>query len=305
MELQGIFVLFFLVSGILTYNFNIFYTVAPPLDVQQAVVSATQNIALFLNLTQDINIAINFDSLAPSVLADSSPSRFCEHPDNTNYPFMVIPDALYSQLTRTPNCPYATDDIHIFTTVNTNPSYPFYYGTDGVKNNYQIDFVTVMMHELVHGLGMISFIDENGINSFAPDASIFDWYTFSGVAGWPTSFLDPTVTPAITDLTVLTDNSLFFTGIDPNSHFQLYTPPVFSPGSSVSHTNYVGLMYWELSRGVFYHVLDIYLVGMLNTFGYDTMNCNAPDVNRCGNCLFNYPCFSRTSDSSAIYSFLF
>ena len=299
------FIWFCILGYIVSYKFNIFYTVAPPLDVQHAITYATQTYQQFLNLTQDINVAINFDTLATSVLADSAPSRFCDHPDDTNYPFMLIPDALYSQLTRTPNCPYASDDIHIFITVNSNPIYPFYYGTDGVKNSYQIDFVSVMMHELTHGLGMISFMNANGINSYAPDAVIFDWYTFTGVTGWPTVFTDPVSTPAILDLTVLTDNSLYFTGIAPNSRFQLYTPPEFTEGSSISHTNYVGLMYWRLSRGVFYHVLDVYIIGMLTTFGYNTINCNAPDITRCGNCLFNYPCFTQSSTASTIYSFFF
>lgn len=300
-----ILILLILLKQWATFQFNVFYSGSPTLEIHQAIVAATQNIQQFLNLTQDINVAISFANLPQNILAQSTPSRVCLHPDTVNFPHVLVPDALYSQLTKTPNCPYASDDIHIFTTVNNNPEFPFYYGLDGTTPSGMFDFVTVMMHEMDHGLGFSSYIDQFGGNYFAPDASIFDWYTFSGVAGWPTSFLDPVSSPAITDLSVMTDDSLFFNGTAPFSYFQLYTPPVFVVGSSISHTAAPGLMYYRLARGVSYHVLDAYLVGMLTTFGYDTTNCDVPNTNLCGNCLHNYPCSPSTSFSPTFSGFLF
>lgn len=289
-------------------QFNIIYgNVIPPTDVVAALQRSVQIINYFMVLQGDINIEVFFTPLPGSILAQSSPSHFCVHPNSALYPYMLVPAALYVQLTGLSNCPLAGDNIHISVQFNSNPPTPFYFGLDGVKSTSKLDFISVAIHEFLHGLGMTSFIDSSSAdNPFSPYSSVYDWNIFykTSVPGWPTSYSLPVGSPAITAFNYLTSNLLYFNGSFPYSYFQLYTPFIFNPGSSISHTAYVGLMYYSIAPGFFYHTLDDHLFGMLQTFGYNMVNCSTPDVNRCGNCLANYACFTYPPSSSSAERFV-
>ena len=50
------------------------------------------------------------------------------------------------------------DDV----TMNVNFGYPYYFGTDALTPDNQYDFVSVVMHELIHGLGFYGSFREQG-----------------------------------------------------------------------------------------------------------------------------------------------
>jgi hypothetical protein len=128
----------------------------------------------------------------------------------------------------------------IILTINTNVNW--YLGTDGNTPVNQYDLVTVIIHELVHGLG---FFD-----SMSADESTGSW----GYASLPViydTFIENAAGNRLTDTLIfknpsvelkneLTSNQLYFNGpvlrsANSGARIKIYAPSTYDPGSSVSH----------------------------------------------------------------------
>ena len=121
----------------------------------------------------------------------------------------------------------------------------FYYGLDGNAGS-SIDFVTVLAHELAHGLGFLSFVDStcigNGekLNGF-DDAYMVHLEDHSTGETWPSmnsferanSALDPG------DLHWIGQNvraeAALTNGVHGSGHVQMFAPNPMRCGSSISH----------------------------------------------------------------------
>lgn len=308
--LKGLNLFFCFLLTIRCAQFNAVYGGgAPSILIQSAIETAFLNLQTFIALTTDVNIYIEWQPLGAGTIAESSANDFCSHPDSTNYPYVIIPSALYGQLVGHGACPLSSFNIHGTILVNTVQNKPFFYGISGNPSNNQLDFITVIMHEVMHILGMQSVMDSGGNEAFAPYGLFYDWWIFYGtkITGWPTTFHSPVSIPSISNPNVLIGGNLFFNGTFPNSYFKVYAPSTFAPGSSISHTDANGLMSYSLSGGEYWYVLDANLFGMMQTFGYTMTNCTLSHLNACGNCLPNFPCFPPSSTSSAflLTSFIF
>ncbi|UCE90366.1 MAG: hypothetical protein JSW10_06015 [Pseudomonadota bacterium] len=130
----------------------------------------------------------------------------------------------------------------------------WYYGLNGSGSSGDSDFVTVVLHELLHGLGFLSLVDEATGTRFAADdgmggtVEMDDAYmvyledhnnamtTWDALddAGRQASAIDPGlhfVGPSVLGSPVLAGLTV---GVDAG-HAMMYSPPVLEPGSSVSH----------------------------------------------------------------------
>jgi hypothetical protein len=110
----------------------------------------------------------------------------------------------------------------------------FYYGLDARPPQNTYDFVTIILHELAHGLGFLDTIDEdNGGWLLENMPDIYSrQLTYRGVGN-----ID-----SLTNnqrLTALTSDSLYWKGLtvvgERGAQVQMYAPSNFSPGSSISH----------------------------------------------------------------------
>ena len=161
-----------------------------------------------------------------------------------------------------------TAECDVQNTFNSNTSVPWYYGTDGNPGAGQIDFVTVVIHELGHGLGFIGsmrYDDGNsgngtectgtanqgcwGYDMGAPYGIrpfVYDCFTGDGYAYTDNLLTDTGVyaNPSAALGTALTSGSVYFGGLDvtldsgnpdPNRNVILYAPATWSPGSSYAH----------------------------------------------------------------------
>lgn len=119
----------------------------------------------------------------------------------------------------------------------------WYFGTDGNTPAGQYDFVTVVLHELGHGLGFFGSMTVSGsTGNWGYGTGFPAIYDRFANADDGTSLLNnpPFANPSANLRTVLTGGSVssggggvFFDGAGGNR--ALYTPGTFNPGSSYSH----------------------------------------------------------------------
>jgi hypothetical protein len=142
----------------------------------------------------------------------------------------------------------STDDIEAVFNSAIGTSCPFptvwYYGLDGNPPSGKIDFVTVVLHELAHGLGFISLVDlATGEKLFGfNDIFMRQLENHSTGKRYPgmtngervgasknTDGLHWVGAELVAASGILTD------GVHPTGHVEMYAPNPQEPGASVSH----------------------------------------------------------------------
>src|SRR5262249_5196871 len=123
---------------------------------------------------------------------------------------------------------------------------PWYYGLDGNPPGSQIDFLSVVLHEIGHGLGFLTFVDDtNGqllqgfndtfmLNLEDHNTSPFAWSLMTNAqraaSAKDTGNLHWTGAAVVANSGILTGG-----GRDPSGHVLMYAPNPLQSGSSVSH----------------------------------------------------------------------
>ena len=118
-----------------------------------------------------IRVTVGFDVLGANVLAGAGPVSQQSNFTNAPKPNTWYPIALANALAGTDLEP-GFDDISI--TASSNGA--FYYGLDSVTPVGKSNFVDVLLHELGHGLGFVSFINGATGNLFAGQIDIFSTF---------------------------------------------------------------------------------------------------------------------------------
>ena len=214
-----------------------------------------------------IQVDAQIDPLPFGVLGSAGPNTV--HRDFPNAPQSNTwyVQALANKLEEIDVSPTTSDINATFTSLEPIvPGITWYLGLDGSPPANQIDFVTVVLHEIGHGLGFLSLVDvETGSKFFGFDdvysdflehhgASPSDYLSMSNnqralanVAGTNLHFIGPQVVGASGRLT----------GGVTGNHVQMYAPNPVEPGSSVSHFSNVikpdQLMEPGVSAGVAIH----------------------------------------------------
>ncbi|GAB2613268.1 hypothetical protein GCM10027035_07120 [Emticicia sediminis] len=223
-----------------TSNIEVTYIDFP----EQAKVPFEQAVSIwekYLISTQTIRIKATWSkTMANSVLAETGATN------------------VYRRSTNIPNLPYANiwyptslaealsaKDLNssgFDMTVSLNANINWYLGTDAKAQSGRYDMITVLLHEIAHGLGFSSSMsvinnDTQGQYGQLGNAYIFDIFmqdsqkvklTNTGVYGNPSTGLK----------TSLTSNALYFGLKNPafaNTLPRLYAPSPYKSGSSFSH----------------------------------------------------------------------
>lgn len=231
---------FILASGRLAATSNIEVTYIDfPEQVKTSFEYAVAIWEKYLISTQTIRIKATWSkTMTNTVLAETGATR------------------IYRRSTSIPNLPYSnvwyptplaealsgrdlnSADFEMNVTLNANINW--YFGTDAKAQAGKYDMITVLLHEIAHGLGFsssMSVTDTHGLYGQSGSAYVFDVFmqdskkvnlTNSGVYGNPSSNLK----------TSLTSNTLYFGLKNPrfaNILPRLYAPSSFKSGSSFSH----------------------------------------------------------------------
>lgn len=195
----------------------------------------------YLISTQTIRIKATWSkTMANTVLAETGATRIYRSSasiPNLPYTNVWYPTPLAEALS---GKELNSGDFDMTVTLNANINW--YYGTDAKAQAGRYDMITVLLHEIAHGLGFSSSMsiinsDTQGQYGQSGSAYVFDVFmqdskkvklTNSGVYGNPSTDLK----------TSLTSNALYFGLKNPafaNTLPRLYAPLSFRSGSSFSH----------------------------------------------------------------------
>jgi hypothetical protein len=241
-----------------------------------------------------IRINANWTSLGPSTLGSASSAFFAEVPGggtNTLYAAALAEQIIGSEIGNNSN------DINC----NFNSQFSnWYFGTDGNTPASDFDFVTVVLHELGHGLGVAGFgirigNSPNFLGNIRRDLtgtqlpSVRDyfsiWDTFidgQNIFSSPVSILDENSFPDPSDVMLasftsnnLTCNSPIAIAQNGGVRPKTYAPSTFNPGSSYSHWDEstfngtpTALMTPQVGRGEAIHDPGDVTMGFMEDMGW-------------------------------------
>ena len=191
------------------------------------------------NISSDITINLHFsmENLPSGVLGQGKPSAFLRNFRSAPLAGVYYPVALAEKIAgKEMN---QSGDADIVCTFNN--SMPWYFGTDGNTPVSKYDFVSAVLHEIGHGLGISGFFkNENGISKFnnsgnAPSA--YDYFIFNKN---DQRIADNSVIPcpSVELTSQLTSDALLVYGKDISNQEKsavIYAPATWSSGISIYH----------------------------------------------------------------------
>lgn len=198
-------------------------------------------------------------------------------------------------------------DMHI--TYNSN--YSWYYGTDGSTPKDKVDLMTVVLHEIAHGLNFMgSMWNSRGTGSWGYDSvypAIYDTFMKDG-AGKLLIDTGVYANPSAALGRALTSNNVWFHGAkamaaNTGQRVKMYAPSTWLNGSSYNHLDYDTfadgknrLMVYAISKGIATHDPGSVTLGIFKDMGWpDSVECKAT-IN--GNLLLHIPNLSYIDISS-------
>lgn len=184
-----------------------------------------------------ITIHASWEVLDKNTLGHGKPSLFYRNFKGTPQANVYYPIALVEKLT---GKEYNSDE-EADISCSFNSLQPWYLGTDGKTPASQYDFVTAVLHEMGHGLGISGFFTaEDGVARFCNTSnspSIYDFYVFNtNQQRIADNQLFPCPSEELTRQ--LTSNSLVFNYLTENSENEettIYAPSTWVNGVSIYH----------------------------------------------------------------------
>ncbi|MDA8241246.1 MAG: PKD domain-containing protein [Nitrospiraceae bacterium] len=162
-----------------------------------------------------------------------------------------------------------------------NKNFSWYFGTDG-NPGANVDFVSVVLHEICHGLGFLGSMNVSGNQGSWGWSGIPYAYDRFAVNGAGQSLINTAMfpNPSAALGTALTNNNVYFNGTSAvaangGSSAKLYAPAPWSPGSSYAHLDYDtytstpnALMVYMISYGTSIHDPGPVTLGVLKDIGW-------------------------------------
>lgn len=186
------------------------------------------------NFTSSVPIVVDatWARLSPGVLGSARPGRFF-----TNFPGAPTNDLWYTSSLANSIAGRDLDPTDSDIKANFSSSAPWSFATDGTSYRGYYDFVTVVLHEVIHGLGFLSntWLSETGVATISQPTP-FDAYIRP--VGSQKSLAD--MTTGSSELALALVNPLEWTGpkgVAANGGVApvIYSPATYENGSSTSH----------------------------------------------------------------------
>ncbi|MBG8555180.1 T9SS type A sorting domain-containing protein [Hymenobacter guriensis] len=223
--------------GIDAANVTVTYTGFTP-AAKEAFQYAVDIWASLLKSEVPIHINANWTPLAEGVLGSAGPSTYYRNVDGVLQSNVWYPVALAEKLSGEQlNAPSEADIEARFSS-----TFNWYLGTDGKTPAGQYDLVTVVLHELGHGLGFVDAMDVQegeGSHGYSSLPVVYDTFVENAAEQ---RLVDKTIFPNPSEALAqqITSKELFFDSplaraVNGNNRPKLYAPATFEAGSSVAH----------------------------------------------------------------------
>ncbi len=249
---------------------------------RNVMLRAASNLAQEMRSPVPISIDACWDNLGIGnsvTLAQAGPKNILRDAASMEKKYTWYAGPPAARIAGTSFCRLANDDCslaEIGATFNNQIDTPsalgsngFYYGYEGSSGS-NVDFISIAMHEIAHGLGFLSLVALNDTQGDVPGSEFdgFDDAFSSNVAWLDAGVLRPfhKLTDAQRMLAAVSGSNLKWSSTNaaaspanplapfapPDNLIQLYAPSVIDNGSSVSHLNqiaYPGEMMRPFSSG--------------------------------------------------------
>ena len=169
--------------------------------------------------------------------------------------------------------------------IEMNSNFSWYYGTNAPTPSNQVDWITIMLHEITHGLGFFSLCGNNGAYSYATSTGGISPTSYPGIFDRQL-YLGTTGSICLTDInqsqraTLVTSNNLYsgrpssyLLAANGGTRVKMYAPNSWQGGSSVSHwddmVTFSTFMKWSASYGFRLHTFNAQKIGILRDMGWE------------------------------------
>ncbi|MDB4584924.1 hypothetical protein N9164_17370, partial [Draconibacterium sp.] len=227
-----------------------------------------------------IYLQANWRSQSSNVLGSAGPSSYLTNFQNTPHSGRFYPIVLAEKISKKEITGPSSPDI----VADFNEDIAWYFGTDGNTPDSLYDFVTVVLHEIGHGLGFTGFFyvsDDLGAYGYHEngEAASFDLLV---VDNNEDQLVDSTIFPVLsTELeAAFTSGKLYANSpvaIKEGNGFKpkLYAPGKFDEGSSIYHIDDAtypnNLMNHAIAKAEAMHDPGPMVTGILNDIGWKHM----------------------------------
>jgi len=208
-----------------------------PENAKSAFLYAVSIYENLISSDMPIRVQAKWESMGSSTLAYSTPSAFYKNFDGARLSDVYYPVALVEKLSGREMNGSEADIVCTF-----NGNMDWFLGTSGNGPSSQYDFVTVALHEIVHGLGFSGFYDvKNGagdLDNSQQLPSIYDWYIYKN--DLQVCDHDHFERPSSALKDALQSGELNVKGNDGSDLLKVYAPKSWNNGTSIYHYNESG-----------------------------------------------------------------
>ncbi len=250
-----------------------------------------------------IRISANWELLDPGVLGSAGANGSARDFDGAPLPNVDYPIALAEKLARKNLNSTFSADIN----ANFSSGIDWYYGLDGNPPAGEYDLVSVVLHEIGHGLGIAGSFGANVANQIADHSlstgfpRVYDTYLYSG----NNLIIDRSIYDSQSAIyQVTTSGNITFNSEIAKDRNESFFPPIFAPdpynpGSSISHLDEStypagdpnSLMTPQIGQAEAIHDPGDVLYGMMIDMGWEYA-------------FYNHTALSDTEDESSNLTFI-